>query len=82
MELIAALALLGWVVTACAFLHHIRETKRSTDLQISGLLNRIQAPDTAAVQARVDAQDPLEAPPYVEWDNDADYWASKTPTRN
>ena len=50
--------------------------------QVERLCNRIQAPEKAVTQSLIEDAPPLDAPPYVEFDNDHDFWASKTPTRN
>ena len=46
-------ACLGWVATAWILTAALREKDRSHNLQVSGLLNRIQAPETTVAQALV-----------------------------
>lgn len=72
MTVLLGLALATQVVVVALFLHHIRESSRANDLRISGLLNRIQAPETTVAQELVKAD---EYEPVVLPHTEASYWA-------
>lgn len=56
MEL-AALACLGWVITTWRLIDALKEKDRHHALHVSGLLNRIQAPEAAVAQALTQDED-------------------------
>lgn len=70
MEL-ALVACLGWVATTWLFIRHIAETERHHALHVSGLLNRIQAPEITVAQELTQAED---YEPLVLPHNEDSYW--------
>lgn len=56
MELALA-ACLGWVITTWRLIEALKEKDRSHNVQISGLLNRIQAPVETVAQELVKDED-------------------------
>lgn len=65
------------VLVVGLFLHHIRETKKTTDLQVSGLLNRIQAPERAVQQSISESTPTSTDPLHLNPDDDAAYWKAQ-----
>lgn len=71
MELALA-ACLGWVTTTYLLVKHLGEIHRHYSLQISGLLNRIQAPEVTVAQELTQADD--YEPLVLPHDEDS-YWS-------
>lgn len=61
-------------LTVLAFLHHIREAKKTTDLQITGLLNRIERPGVVAEQQIKEAIPPSTEPLHINPEDDEAFW--------